>query len=76
MLSSEFPTPETIRGMGTSFRCNDLWDRSGGQALLLISGWYPRQPLTHLPMVSGVANLFHELAQKRLLRRLPFSLRL
>ena len=22
----KFPTPETIRGMGTSFRCNDFWD--------------------------------------------------
>ena len=30
-----FPTPETIMGMGTSFWCNDFWDR--GQVLVLIS---------------------------------------
>lgn len=29
-------TPETIRGMSTSFRSNDFWDRPGRQALLVI----------------------------------------
>ena len=33
--------------MGTSFRCNDFRDRLGGQALLMIGGWYSRQPLTN-----------------------------
>ena len=32
----EFPTPETIRGIGTSFRRNDFRDCLSGQALLLI----------------------------------------
>ena len=31
-----FPIPENIRGMGTSFRRNDFWDRLGGQASLMI----------------------------------------
>lgn len=70
------PHSGNYKGYGYKFRCNDFWDRSGGQALLLIGGWYPRQPLTHLPIVSGVANFFDELAQKRLLRRLPVFLRL
>ena len=26
----QLPTPETIRGMGTNFQCNDFWDRVGG----------------------------------------------
>ena len=34
--------------MGTSFRCNDSWDRLGGQGLVMIGWWYPRQPLTIL----------------------------
>ena len=29
-------SPETLRGVGTSFRCNDLWDSLSGQALLMI----------------------------------------
>ena len=33
---AQFPTPETVRGMGTSFRRNGLWDRLGGQALVMI----------------------------------------
>ena len=45
MAAALFPTPETIRGMGTSFRCNDSWDSLSGQVLLMIGGWYPRQPL-------------------------------
>ena len=40
-------TPETMRGMGTSFRCNDFWDSLGGQTLVMIGRWYPRQPLTN-----------------------------
>ena len=36
----EFPTPETIRVMCTNFWCNDLWDRLGGQGLLMIGGRY------------------------------------
>ena len=35
-IKLEFLTPETIRRMGTSFRRNDLWDRLGWQALLVI----------------------------------------
>lgn len=27
---NEFPTPETIRGMGSSFRRKDFWNRLGG----------------------------------------------
>ena len=38
---------ETIRGMGTSFRHHDFWDRLGGQALVMIGRWYSRQPLTN-----------------------------
>ena len=34
--ASPFPTPETVRGMGTSFRWNGLWDRLGGQGLVTI----------------------------------------
>ena len=34
--------------MGTSFRCDDSWDRLGGQALVMIGWWYPMQPLTIL----------------------------
>ena len=32
----QFPTPETIREMATSSRCNDFWDRLVGQAVLVI----------------------------------------
>jgi len=43
-----FPTPETIREMGTSFRRNDFtWDRLGGQAIVMIGRRYSRQPLTN-----------------------------
>ena len=45
--SVHFPTPETVRQMGTSFRCNHFWDRLGGQALVMIGWWYSRQPLTN-----------------------------
>ena len=31
-----FPTPETIKGMGTSYRHKDFWDHLGGQASLMI----------------------------------------
>ena len=36
-----------MRGMGTSFRCNDFWVRLGGQTLVMIGRWYSRQPLTN-----------------------------
>ena len=32
--NTEFPTPETTRGMTTSFQRKDFWDGVGGQALL------------------------------------------
>ena len=38
---------ETIRGMGTSFRHHDFWDRLGGRALVMIGRWYSSQPLTN-----------------------------
>ena len=34
--NGEFPTQETLRGVGTSFRCNDFWDGLREQALLMI----------------------------------------
>ena len=33
-MMSLFPTPETRRGTGTSFRSDGFWDRLGGQVLL------------------------------------------
>ena len=42
-----FATPETLRGMGTSFLREDFWDRVGGQALVMIGRWYSRQTLTN-----------------------------
>ena len=32
--NTEFPTPETTRGMSISFQRKDFWDRVGGLALL------------------------------------------
>ena len=32
----EISTPETIRGMSTSFWRNGFWDRLSGQALVMI----------------------------------------
>ena len=32
---------ESTREMSTSFRRNDVWDRLGGQALLVIGYWLP-----------------------------------
>ena len=43
----QFPIPETIREMGTSFWFNHFWDPLGGQAIVLIGWWYSRQPLTN-----------------------------
>jgi len=37
----QFPTPESLRGMGTRLRGR------GGQALIMIGRWYSRQPLTN-----------------------------
>ena len=34
LFLSLFPTPETRRGMGTSFRSDGFWDRLGGRVLL------------------------------------------
>ena len=45
--SSQFPTPEAIRGVGTSFRRNDFWNLLDGQTLAMIGPWYSRQPLTN-----------------------------
>ena len=39
-----YSLPETIRGMGASFRRNDFWDRLGGQALPMIGYWLPWIP--------------------------------
>lgn len=39
IMAGQFPTPETTRGMGTSFKCNDFWDCLGAQVLLMIGGW-------------------------------------
>ena len=44
--SLTFPIPETIRGMGTSFRRKDFWDHLGGQ---LVNGCFeyyrPTRPI-------------------------------
>ena len=42
-----FATPDTIRGMDTSFQRNDFWDRLGVQALVMTGRWYSRQLLTN-----------------------------
>ena len=34
-FQGNYSLPETFKGMGTSFRRNDFWDRLGGQALLM-----------------------------------------
>ena len=39
IMAGQFSTPETTRGMGTSFKCSDFWDCLGGQVLLMIGGW-------------------------------------
>ena len=39
IMAGQFPTPETTRGMGTSFKCSDFWDCLGEQVLLMIGGW-------------------------------------
>ena len=33
-----------LRRMGTSFGRSAFWDRSGGQALVMIGRWFSRQP--------------------------------
>ena len=33
--------------MGTRFECRDFWDRSGGNALVMIGCWYSRKPLAN-----------------------------
>ena len=40
--SGQFPTPETLRGMGTRFRRNDSWGRLGGLALIMIVTYFHR----------------------------------
>ena len=47
VFNGQLLTSETLRGMGTSFGCSDLWDRLGGQVLVMIGQWYPKQPLTN-----------------------------
>ena len=44
----ELSTSKTRGRMGTSFGHSDFWDHFGGQALVMIGGWYSRQPLTSL----------------------------
>ena len=44
---SQFLISETLRRMGMSFGCSELWDRLGGQALVMIGQWHSRQPLTN-----------------------------
>ena len=43
----EFPTPQTIRRIGKSFRRNDFWEFLSGQTLVMIGRWYSRQQLAH-----------------------------
>ena len=33
-------------GIGKSSWCSDIWNRLGGQTLVMIGRWYPRQPFT------------------------------
>ena len=40
-VKAPFLTPKTTRGMGTSVRRNDSWDRFGSQAFLVIGQWFP-----------------------------------
>ena len=35
----QLSTPETVRGMGTNFQCNDFWDRLGGHARVTYDWW-------------------------------------
>ena len=39
---------EERKRMGKSSGRSDFWDHFGGQALVMIDGWYSRQPLTNL----------------------------
>lgn len=41
-FNGQLLTSETLRGMGTSFGCSDLWDCLGGQVLDMIGQWYPK----------------------------------
>ena len=44
----QFPSPETLGRMGTSFWRRDFWDSLGGRALVMIGRWwYSRRPLTN-----------------------------
>ena len=36
VFNGQLLTSETLRGMGTSFGCSDLWDCLGGQVLVMI----------------------------------------
>jgi len=49
----QFPTPETIRGIGTNFQYNDFWDRVGGHVLLMIGGWYSIAPKAYTQSPHG-----------------------
>lgn len=39
--AANIPHSRNFKGMGTSFRRNDVWDRLGGQELLMIGEWLP-----------------------------------
>jgi len=43
-----FKTRGKRERMGKSSERSDFWDHFGGQALVMIGGWYSRQPLTNL----------------------------
>ena len=47
LYQCQLPALETIGRMGTSFGRNDFWNGIGGQALVIIGRWFPRQPLTN-----------------------------
>ena len=68
----QLSTPETIRGMGTNFQCNDFWDRVGGHVKaytqsphgfwgeeLLLSHWRRRLFLYYL--LWNITSEFHKL---------------
>ena len=42
--------------MGTSFRCNDFWDRFGGQELVMIGSWLPLYTINQSQLTLVHAN--------------------
>ena len=65
-------TTETIRGMGTRFRRNDFWDRSGGQALVVIGWWCSGQPGTN-HRLSLSTQRFPEIVAPKVCTHSPYS---